>query len=127
MATDASLAVFTIEATSEVPPFQQIHAAVVSAVADGRLVPGAKLPTVRALSMHLGLATNTVASGYRSLETAGVVEGRGRAGTFVRLDSAGDPLTAEARRIALEAAQAFSRIGVNEHRALELLSDAYRA
>lgn len=123
----ASLTVFTIDAASETPPFQQIHAAVVSAVADRRLVPGAKLPTVRALASHLGLATNTVASGYRSLEAAGIVEGRGRAGTFVRLDSAGDPLDAEARRIALEAAQSFARIGVDEGRALTLLSDAYRA
>lgn len=127
MPADHALAVFHIDTASDVPPFQQVHEAVVEAVAVGTLVPGAKLPTVRALAAHLGLATNTVASGYRSLEAAGIIEGRGRAGTFVRVEAEGGPIDAEARRIALEAVRALTRIGVDRERALTLLSDAYRA
>lgn len=107
------------------PPFQQIHDAVVTAIASGSLLPGQRLPTVRALAAHLGLAVNTVAAAYRSLEAAGVVEGRGRAGTFVRLGD--DPVAASARKIALEAASALRRLGVDREHALRLLGEAYDA
>lgn len=119
---------FSVDHSSPVPPFKQLHDAVVAAVASGALAPGSRLPTVRALAAELGLATNTVAGAYRALEESGVAEGRGRQGTFVRVDAAGgDPVEVEARRIALEAAAALSRLGVDRARALRLLSDAYDA
>jgi DNA-binding transcriptional regulator YhcF (GntR family) len=40
---------------------------------------------------------NTVAKAYRELEAIGILEGRGRAGTFVRATSAGDGLEHAAR------------------------------
>ena len=40
---------------------------------------------MRALADELGLAPNTVARAYRELETAGVIERRGRSGSFVAL------------------------------------------
>jgi len=49
----------------------------------GELLPGERLPTVRALAADAALAPNTVARAYRELEQAGYLEGRGRAGTFV--------------------------------------------
>ena len=49
----------------------------------GELLPGERLPTVRALAVDATLAPNTVARAYRELEEAGYLEGRGRAGTFV--------------------------------------------
>lgn len=113
----------TIDQTSTTPPFRQLHDAVVTAVATGELVPGSRLPTVRALAERLSLATNTVASAYRSLEASGIVEGRGRAGTFVQLG--GDPVEAEARRITLEAASELAKLGVSAERALELVSEAF--
>ena len=119
------LALFAIDAASATPPFRQLHELVVAAIADGRLLPGERLPTVRALAAHLGLATNTVAGAYRSLEEAGVVEGRGRAGTFVRLG--GDPIEAKARELARDAAQALRTLGIAKDRALRLLGDAYDA
>lgn len=114
-----------IDGASSVPPFRQLHDAVVAAVASGSLAPGARLPTVRALAADLGLAANTVASAYRSLEDAGVVEGRGRAGTFVRLGD--DPLLAGARAVLLDAARSLRDIGVDRDRALTLLAEAYDA
>lgn len=117
--------VFRVDATSSSPPYRQLHDAVVTALADGRLHPGEKLPTVRALATQLGLAANTVAAAYRALEEAGVVEGRGRAGTFVRLGD--DPIEAEARRIALDAVDRLSALGVDGDRAIRILTEAVRA
>jgi DNA-binding transcriptional regulator YhcF (GntR family) len=62
-----------------------------------------KLPTVRQLAGELGLAVNTVARAYRELEVAGLVETRGRQGTFV----AGPP--SQTRQLAAAAAQTFLR------------------
>jgi DNA-binding transcriptional MocR family regulator len=53
-------------------------------VLDGRLGPGDRLPPVRTMSDLVGLAPNTVAVAYRRLGDRGTIEGRGRAGTFVR-------------------------------------------
>ncbi|KAM9863682.1 GntR family transcriptional regulator [Leucobacter sp. BZR 635] len=113
----------TIDAESSTPPFRQLHLAVVAGVAAGSLTPGSRLPTVRALADSLGIATNTVASAYRSLEAAGVVEGRGRAGTFV--SDGDDPIATRAREIARDAAAAFAELGVDRDRAAQLLADAF--
>lgn len=128
LASHDLFAEFSIDAASAQPPFQQLQSAIIDAVSSGELVPGTKLPTVRGLAAQLGLATNTVASAYRALEASGIVEGRGRAGTFVKLDADGDdPIAAEARRIALETARALSTLGVDLPHAQSLLADAYRA
>ena len=72
---------FVIDPHASEPPYEQIRAQ----VAAGSFPAGTKLPTVRALAEQLGLAPNTVARAYRELETAGVIETRGRSGSFVAL------------------------------------------
>ena len=67
-----------------------------SAIGRGRLLPGDRLPAVREMAVGLGIAPNTVAKAYRRLEAAGLVEGRGRHGTFVRAAPSQRTLGAEA-------------------------------
>lgn len=122
---DERLGMFVLDPDASTPPFRQLHDLVVAGIRDGRLLPGQRLPTTRALATHLGLAVNTVAGAYRSLEQASIVEGRGRAGTFVRLGT--DPVESEAQRLALDAAVALRRLGIGRERALELLTSAYDA
>lgn len=69
----------------------------------GALVPGTRLPTVRALAADLRLAPNTVARAYKELEEASFVETRGRAGTFV---AAGRDAS---RARAIEAARVYAQ------------------
>ncbi|HVQ28854.1 MAG TPA: aminotransferase class I/II-fold pyridoxal phosphate-dependent enzyme [Vicinamibacteria bacterium] len=52
-------------------------------IRDGRLLPGARVPTVRGLAKGLGLSPTTVAAAYRMLRLRGVLKGEGRNGTFV--------------------------------------------
>lgn len=98
-----------LDASSATPLSDQVASAIAGRIHRGSLAPGARLPTVRALADELGLATNTVAKAYRALESEGLIEGRGRRGTFVteRLPTR---LADRERRLA-EAADALVRRG----------------
>jgi DNA-binding transcriptional MocR family regulator len=64
---------------------KQISDSLESGIRDSRLLPGALLPTVRALAADLDVAPGTVAMAYRLLRERGLVDSRGRLGTQVRL------------------------------------------
>lgn len=115
---------FRVDPADSTPPYQQLRACVIEAIRAGSLLPGQQLPTVRALADAAGLAINTVAHAYRSLDEDGVLEGRGRAGTFVTPGASGDE---EGRRAAIEFAARARRLGLDEERALALVRDALRA
>lgn len=98
--------VHPLDSTSEVPPFEQLRTQVATRAASGDLPAGTRLPTVRALAAQLGLAVNTVAKAYRTLETDGVITTEGRRGTFISGASANardaaDAYVATARRLDL--------------------------
>ena len=96
-----------MDSASATPPFEQVRVGIIDAVRDGRLAPGTRLPTVRDLAGRLGLAVNTVARAYRELEIAGVVETRGRQGSFVARSDPTDIAMAAAARAYGDAARAL--------------------
>lgn len=75
--------ILRLDESSPVPPYRQIVDQMLALIAGGKLKVGARLPPVRQLAADLGLANGTVARAYRLLEEAGVLETRGRRGTFV--------------------------------------------
>jgi len=97
----------TLDPSGERPLSEQLRAALAARIERGRLAPGERLPTVRALAEELDLAPNTVAKAYRALEQQGLLVGRGRNGTFVVERLPGRPSDVEARL--REAAEAFAR------------------
>lgn len=107
---------------SAVPLFEQIRVALIEAVRAGSLPAGTRLPTVRELASQLGLAVNTVARAYRELEAGGVVETRGRFGTFV---ASSDPADAAMTRAASAFAAAAHAVGVSKAEALRYLDAAF--
>lgn len=113
---------FTVDPSSAVPPFEQLRAQVLEAVRSGVLVTGAKLPTVRALADELGLAPNTVARAYRELESAGILETRGRFGTFVARTDPADAALATAAHTYATAAKA---LGIGKDEALKYVESAF--
>ncbi|GAA3070557.1 hypothetical protein GCM10020000_63850 [Streptomyces olivoverticillatus] len=73
----------TVDPDAAEPPYEQIRARIAERARSGALPVGYKLPTVRGFAEELGLAANTVAKAYRALEADGVIETRGRNGTFI--------------------------------------------
>ena len=111
--------VHPLDASSPVPPYEQLRSQVAARAASGELPAGTRLPTVRALASDLGLAVNTVAKAYRALETDGVIATEGRRGTFVA------PGTASAGTDARQAAAAYAatarRLGLTLPEAVRLV------
>ncbi|MFE1953095.1 GntR family transcriptional regulator [Streptomyces sp. NPDC059524] len=106
-------------------PYEQVRAQISEQARSGALPVGHKLPTVRGLAEQLGLAANTVAKAYRALEADGVIETRGRNGTFVA--AARDAASREAAIAAEAFAERVRRLGLSQEAALSAARDAVRA
>ncbi|MCV7224471.1 GntR family transcriptional regulator [Mycolicibacterium komossense] len=104
------------------PLFDQLRTQVIEGVRDGRLPPGTRLPTVRELASRLGLAVNTVARAYRELETAGILETRGRFGSFIAHADPADAAMAAAAHAYGEVARA---LGLGKAEALRYLDTEF--
>lgn len=72
-----------VDASLEIPPYQQIVEQIRAAIEREELPPDSPLPTVRQLAGDLGIAPNTVARAYAELQSAGWLIGAGRRGTRV--------------------------------------------
>ena len=95
------MGLLVLDPDSPTPAYEQIRAQIAAAIEDGSLGAAVQLPTVRRLASDLGLAVNTVARAYRELELAGLIETRGRQGTFVAESGSG------ARELAVQATRTF--------------------
>ncbi|WP_406074880.1 GntR family transcriptional regulator [Micromonospora sp. NBC_01638] len=123
--TEGVQVLISVDPDSSVPPYEQVRGQLAELIGDGRLPVGCRLPTVRQLAADLRLAANTVARAYRELEVAGLLETRGRNGTFVApgRDDAVDRLQRAAAGYAAEA----TRLGVPPATALALVRAALDA
>ncbi|MFC4375614.1 GntR family transcriptional regulator [Nocardia halotolerans] len=119
--------VFHVELSTDStqPPYDQLRMAVIEQVRAGTLTAGTKIPTVRALAAELGIAPNTVARAYRELEADGVVETRGRQGSFIA--SSGDPTRDIAGRAAVDYIATIRRLGLDDSAAIEFVQRALQA
>ncbi len=114
----------TVDPTSAEAPFEQVRRQLVALVSAGELAPGTRLPTVRRLADDLGLAPNTVARAYRELETDGVIDTRGRLGSFVAAH--GSAAERQAQEAAAEYAARIHRLGLSPDAGVALVTAALR-
>lgn len=110
-----------VDARAGRPLFDQLRIQLIDGIRAGTLEPGTRLPTVRELAGRLGLAVNTVARTYRELESAGIIETRGRFGTFVARVDPTDAAMAAAAHAYLDTARA---LGLGKPEAMRYLDAA---
>ena len=114
-----------VDPASAVPPFEQVRVQLLALVSSGELAPGTRLPTVRRLADDLGIAPNTVARTYRELEADGIIETRGRHGSFVAAH--GDAAERQAQEAAAVYAARIRQLGIEALDALALVTAALRS
>ena len=112
----------SVDGQSSVPPYEQVRSSLARQINDGTLPVGTKLPTVRQLAAEVGIAPNTIARAYRELEEAGLIETRGRAGSFV--GSSGDESLRRARDAAATYAEMCRALGLSPDDALGIVKAA---
>ncbi|NLT26630.1 MAG: GntR family transcriptional regulator [Microbacteriaceae bacterium] len=104
------------------PPYEQLREGIAERIEAGALPVGAKLPTVRALAVELGIAPNTVARAYRELESLGLLRTAGRAGTFVAEPELGDAEREAVRRLTADYVAQLRALGVAPQRVPALVA-----
>src|SRR5262245_14080724 len=72
----------------QTPVFRRIAGAIMTDIKRGRLRPGDRLPSSRALSTQLGVNRNTVIAAYNELRAFGWVVGQPARGMFVSASKA---------------------------------------
>src|SRR5438105_5064302 len=65
------------------PLYANLYEELRTAVLDGRLKPGAKLPSTRALAAELGVSRNVALLAYEHLVAEGYARGRSGSGTYI--------------------------------------------
>jgi GntR family transcriptional regulator len=80
----------TVDRAAELPLGAQLAARIRTAVREGRIGPGDRLPSVRELAEAAGVNVNTVRTVYARLESDGLVRSEHGRGTFISGRPAGD-------------------------------------
>ncbi len=74
---------FDLDRSSREPLHRQLYVRLQTAILNGRLPPGSRLPATRALQDQLGVSRNTIMSAYMQLHAEGYVDTSRGSGTFV--------------------------------------------
>jgi GntR family transcriptional regulator len=117
---------FVIDHHSGVPVSAQIAEQIKYRAIGGKLVPGERLPSVRALAEQLGLNPTTVARVYRQLESEGVIYTQAGSGTFIANRTPGLTVAEQRRRLEGPIRQLVveaGRLGADYERLAEWVAD----
>lgn len=79
----ADLLIGDLDRASAVPLHTQVYQGIRDSILDGRLRPGASMPSTRDLPSGLGVSRNTVLEAYAQLQSEGFIEPRVGSGTYV--------------------------------------------
>ena len=82
--------ILNFDFSSSVPLYLQLRNQIVIGIAEGKLMPGEKLPTIRALAEESGINMMTVSKAYQLLKQEGYIHTDRRSGAVVAPKSDGD-------------------------------------
>jgi GntR family transcriptional regulator len=112
-----------LDATSGLPLYHQLSAALRRAIADGEVEPGDRLPAARQLAASLGVNMHTVLRAYRALRDEGLLDlRRGRGAVVCEGAAPGAVLSVMVAALAGEA----HRCGVAVEEIVEMIREEMR-
>ena len=114
-----------LDFASDVPIYQQIRNQIVLGIADGRLAPGERLPTIRALAEETGINMMTVSKAYQLLKQEGYIHTDRRSGaTVCRREGASAPDAATLAALRLHLSE-LRLAGLSREEVLALCGELY--
>ena len=116
----------SLDSASGVPFYRQIIQLIEHAILAGKLAPGDKLPTIRALAIELKINPNTIAKAYGELELRGVVATQVGSGTFVAArpaDSSRDELMKRIEEVAGRFVRDMAALGLDREHMVAIVRD----
>ena len=114
----------TFDFSSDVPLYMQLRNQIVIGIAEGKLVPGEKLPTIRALADESGINMMTVSKAYQILKQEGYIVTDRRKGAVV----AGQPVSRISEEILHELRVKISELrlaGMKKEEILAMIEKIY--
>lgn len=75
--------IFQFDFSSNIPLYMQLRNQVVIGIAEGKLLPGDRLPTIRALAEESGINMMTVSKAYQLLKQEGYINTDRRSGAVI--------------------------------------------
>ena len=121
---------FRIDKDNKTPIHVQIEEQIHLLIHTGQLLPGSRLPTVRALAVELQVNANTVARVYRDLRERGFLSLERGAGTFVALEPPESPLArTDLRKIRSKTkhlVKLCQRVGLSQAELTQLMEELWK-
>ena len=118
--------VILLNDASDVPVYQQIRNQIVIGISDGLLLPGERLPTVRALAEEIGINSMTVNKAYQLLKQEGYIITDRRNGAIVQCASGKKKAVERKVGKELELLAAEAKIaGISQEEFLQMCRKAY--
>lgn len=118
---------FSIDARSRVPIYEQIVQNIISLISKGVLTADDQLPSVRSLARDIGINPNTVQKAYQELELRGLIYQAAGRGSFI---SPGENLTKAVLEQHLKAIEESMRTakkaGVSKEAVIKLTGEIYK-
>ncbi len=120
--------VIILQDGSDVPVFKQIRNQIVVGISEGKLLPGEKLPTVRALAEEIGINSMTVNKAYQLLKQEGYIVTDKRNGVRIRERFASIPELSNEAKEQLHQLISEARIrGIHRDEFVALVDEYYAA
>lgn len=110
---------------SKTPIYQQLRDQIVVGIADGKLLPGEKLPTIRALADESGINMMTVSKAYQILNNEGYIVTDRRKGALVAGNSGKHPPKEESLKALRVVISELQLSGLTKDEVLALCKEYY--
>ena len=112
-----------IEMDSDIPLYTQLVNGLIEGIANGSLLPGDSLPSVRSLAADLGINMHTVNKAYRELDTKGIVRIIPKSGAVVNSPSKDQASHARIKQLIRPAIAEALVIGLSEKEIEEMVTE----
>ena len=119
----------SVDIFSRVPIYQQVIDGIKEQIRLGLYKQGEQIPSIRELSVELGVNPNTVSKAYLELERSGILTAAMGKGYFVAPDASDrirSTLTETERQALCAAAEKLAGAGIPEEELMQLIHQVYQ-